>query len=295
LIPLPVLKPNLRFISINKDEMNYNKKLKDFEKKLTKLSAVAVAFSGGVDSTFLLAAAKKINPKKLLAITVSSQFVPEREIEFAKRIARSIGVQHICLNVDILENEEVVRNTLERCYYCKKQMFSLIKETAENLGVKSLVHAVNLDDLKDFRPGLKAAKELGFYSPLVDAKYTKADIRKLSRKLGLETWDKPSQSCLATRIPYHEKITAKNIIMVDKAEFFLQELGFAQVRVRCHGKIARVEVEPGLVDRILNSDIRQKISKEFRKIGFEHTSIDIDGYKTGKMNYEISDNKNPQP
>ncbi|WP_299976412.1 ATP-dependent sacrificial sulfur transferase LarE [Desulfobacula sp.] len=275
--------------------MNYNKKLKDLEKRLTKLSSFAVAFSGGVDSSFLLAVAKKINPQNLLAITVSSQFVPEREIEFAKRIALSIGVQHICLDVDILENGDVVRNTLDRCYYCKKQMFSLIKEIAENLGIKSLVHAVNLDDLKDFRPGLKAAKELGFYSPLVDANHTKADIRMLSRQLGIETWDKPSQSCLATRIPYHKKITAKNIIMVDKAEFFLQDLGFAQVRVRCHGKTARIEVEPGLVDRIFNSDIRQKVSKKFRKIGFEYTSIDIDGYKTGKMNHETSDNKNPQP
>jgi len=275
--------------------MNSNKKFKDLEKKLTKLSSFAVAFSGGVDSSFLLAAAKKINSQNLVAITVSSQFVPEREIEFAKRIVRLLGVEHICLDVDILENTDVVRNTLERCYHCKKQMFSLIKETAVKLGVNSLVHAVNLDDLKDFRPGLKAAKELGFYSPLVDANYTKSDIRLQSRQWGLETWNKPSQSCLATRIPYHEKITAKNISMVDKAEFFLQDLGFAQVRVRCHGKTARIEVEPGRVDRILNSDIRQKISTEFQEIGFAHTSIDIDGHKTGKMNHETLDNKNPQP
>ena len=264
-----------------------SKKIKDLEKRLTKLSSFAVAFSGGVDSTFLLAVAKKINPQQLLAITVSAQFVPERETAFAKKIARSMGVKHICFDVDILDNKDVVRNTSERCYYCKKQMFSLIKETAENLGVKFLLHAVNLDDLKDFRPGLKAAKELGFLSPMADAKFTKADIRLLSRQLGLETWNKPSQSCLATRIPYHEKITAENLVMVDKAEFFLQDLGFAQVRVRCHGKIARIEVEPGLIDRILNSDIRQKISKEFRKIGFKYTSIDIDGYETGKMNHEI--------
>ncbi|MBU8909730.1 MAG: ATP-dependent sacrificial sulfur transferase LarE [Desulfobacterales bacterium] len=259
--------------------MKHNKKLKDLEKRLIKLSSFAVAFSGGVDSAFLLAVAKKINPQNLLAITVSSQFVPKREIESAKKIARSIGVQYLCLDVDILKNTDVVSNTLERCYYCKKQMFSLIKQAAENLGIKFLVHGANLDDLKDFRPGLKAAKELGFYSPLVDAKYTKADIRMFSRQLGLETWDKPSQSCLATRIPYHEKITIKNIIMVDRAESFLQDLGFIQVRVRCHGKTARIEVEPGLVDRILNNDIRQKISKKFQKIGFEHTSIDIDGYR----------------
>ncbi|MCD4719778.1 MAG: ATP-dependent sacrificial sulfur transferase LarE [Desulfobacula sp.] len=261
------------------------KKLKDLEKRLKKQLSFAVAFSGGVDSTFLLAVAKKVNPQNLLAITVSSQFVPGRETAFAKNIARSLGVKHICLDVDILGNEDVAGNTLERCYHCKKQMFSLIQETAGNLGIKSLLHAVNLDDLKDFRPGLKAAEELGFISPLVDARYTKADIRLFSKQLGLETWNKPSQSCLATRIPYDETIKAGKLIMVDKAESFIQDLGFAQVRVRCHGKIARIEVEPWLIDSLLNSDIRQKISKEFQKIGFEHISVDIDGYKAaaGKL------------
>ncbi len=256
------------------------KKLKDLEKRLTKLASFAVAFSGGVDSTFLLAVAKKTNPRQLLAVTVSSQFVPKREVEFAKRIVRSIGVNHICLDVDILGNKEVVSNTLERCYHCKKQMFLLIKEAAENLGINSLLHAVNLDDLNDFRPGLKAAAELGFISPLVDAKYTKTDIRQLSRQLGLKTWDKPSQSCLATRIPHDITIKAGDLIMVDRAESFVQDLGFAQVRVRCHGKTAVIEVEPGLIDDLLNKDNRQKISKEFGKIGFEHTSVDIAGYKS---------------
>ncbi|MBU0463277.1 MAG: ATP-dependent sacrificial sulfur transferase LarE [Proteobacteria bacterium] len=270
------------------------KKFKDLEKRLIELSSFAVAFSGGVDSSFLLAVAKKVNPQKLLAITVSSQFVPKREIESAKRIARSIGVEHICLDVDILENQDVARNTMERCYYCKKQVFSLIRQTAESLGINSLLHGVNLDDLKDFRPGLKASKELGVLSPLVDAKFTKSDIRRLSRQLELETWDKPSQSCLATRIPYNEMIKAETLVMVDKAEAFLQNLGFAQIRVRCHGKTARIEVEPDVVNTILKKDIRQKISIAFAKIGFEHTSIDIDGYKTGKMNPGIPDEK-PQP
>ncbi len=263
------------------------KKIKEIEKRLKRLSAFAVAFSGGVDSTFLLALAKKVAPQKLLAITVSSQFVPKREIEVAKGIARSIGVEHICLDVDILENEDVVRNPVERCYYCKKQMFSLIKETAEKRGVGFLLHGVNLDDLKEFRPGLKAAEELGFLSPLADAKFTKSDIRLFSKQLGLENWDKPSQSCLATRIPYHETIKTENLVMVDKAEEFLQELGFSQVRVRYHGKSARIEVEPGLISRISNARIRQKISKKFQTLGFKQTSIDINGYITGKTDYEI--------
>jgi uncharacterized protein len=269
----------LKFIPSNSGKNGLPKKLKDLEKRLIKLSSFAVAFSGGVDSTFLLAVAKKVNPQQLLAVTVSSQFVPKREVEFAKKIACSIGAKHICLDVDILENEDVTGNTMERCYHCKKKMFLLIKKTAENLGIKFLLHAVNLDDLKDFRPGLKAAKELGFISPLVDVNYTKDDIRLLSRQLGLETWNKPSQSCLATRIPYDVMIKVGDLVMVDRAEAFLQDLGFAQVRVRYHEKIAKIEVEPGLIGYILNEDIREKISKKFQKIGFEHICVDIDGYK----------------
>jgi pyridinium-3,5-biscarboxylic acid mononucleotide sulfurtransferase len=258
------------------------KKLRDLEKRLKKLSSFAVAFSGGVDSTFLLAVAKKINPQRLIAITASSQFVPQREVESAKRIARLLGVEHICLDVDILENKDVIANTKDRCYYCKKQMFFLIKNAGRDMGVHFLLHAVNLDDLNDFRPGLRAAEELDFLSPLVDARLSKSDIRSLSRKLALETWDKPSQSCLATRIPYNEIITAKDLLMVDRAEVLMHDLGFAQVRVRCHGKTARIEVEPDLINNFLNKEIRQKISIGFARIGFEHTSIDIDGYKTGQ-------------
>jgi uncharacterized protein len=257
-------------------------KLRDLEKRLKKLSSFAVAFSGGVDSTFLLAVAKKIDPKRLIAITASSLFVPQREVESAKRIARLLGVEHICLDVDILDNKDVIGNTKDRCYHCKKQMFFLIKNAAQNRGVHSLLHAVNLDDLNDFRPGLKAAEELDFLSPLVDARLNKLEIRLFSRQLGLETWDKPSQSCLATRIPYNKMITARDLIMVDRAEVFLHDLGFAQVRVRCQGKTARIEVEPDQINTFLNKEIRQKISTSFTKLGFKHTSIDIDGYKTGQ-------------
>jgi uncharacterized protein len=254
-------------------------KLKNIEKRLIKLSSFAVAFSGGVDSTFLLAVAKRVNPKQLLAIIVSSQFVPEREIAAAKRIASDLSVPHVCLEVDILENEAVVRNTTQRCYHCKKQMFSRIKQTAEKRGIMSLLHGVNLDDLNEFRPGLRAAKELGFLSPLADEGFTKTDIRNVSRQLGLDTWDKPSQSCLATRIPHDVMIRREDLIMVDTAEAFLQDLGFEKVRVRYHGTSARIEVDPGRIDCILKLAIRQEISKKFQALGFAHTSIDLDGYR----------------
>ena len=264
-----------------------SKKLDVLEERLKNYNSIVVAFSGGVDSTFLLAVAKKVNPEKLLAITVATQFVPKREVEFAGKMADLISSDHVCLDVDIFENKDVIQNTKDRCYYCKKQLFSLIKKTAQNYSITTLLHAVNLDDLIDFRPGLKASEELGFLSPLADAGFTKLDIRKHSKQMGLETWDKPSQSCLATRIPYNKMILEDDLIRVDEAEAFLQDLGFAQVRVRCHGNMARIEVVPDRIEALMMDDIRQKISNEFTKIGFSHTSIDIDGYKTGKMNHEV--------
>jgi uncharacterized protein len=256
-------------------------KLKNLEKRLTELSSFALAFSGGTDSTLLLALAKKIKPEKFIAFTVASQFVPEMEIDFAKKIACSFGVQHICLDVDILKSENIVCNTLERCYFCKQQIFSMIRDAAKEHGIATLVHGANLDDLNDFRPGLRAAEELGFISPLVDAGFSKKDVRIYSKQIGLVTWDKPSQSCFATRIAYNEKITLEKLGMVEGAENFLRDMGFAHIRVRCCGKTARIEVDPGQIDRLLDSNIRQKVSLQFLKLGFVKTSIDIDGYKTG--------------
>jgi len=262
-------------------------KLKCVQKNLTELSSVAIAFSGGVDSTFLLAVAKRSRLKNLLAVTVWSAFVSQREREAASKIANSIGVKQVCIDVDIFADKDVVRNTANRCYYCKRQLFSRISQTAESLGFQTLLHGVNLDDLSDYRPGLKAAEELGFISPLADAGLSKKEIRLLSRQLGLETWDKPSQSCLATRIPYNEVITADALARIEAAEVFLSGAGFSQVRVRCHGKMARIETEPDMVPVAVKEEIRKKISSAFKKIGFDHTSIDIDGYKSGKMNHEI--------
>ncbi|MCP4671476.1 MAG: ATP-dependent sacrificial sulfur transferase LarE [Desulfobacula sp.] len=255
-------------------------KLKNLERRLAKLSSIALAFSGGADSALLLAVLKKIKPEQLTAITVSSQFVLGSEIEHAKRLANSTGVKHLCLDVDILKNEDIICNSLERCYFCKQEMFSLIKDTARKYGIKTLVHGINLDDLKDFRPGLKAAEELGFISPLADSGFSKKEIRMLSKQMGLETWDKPSQSCLATRIAYDDHITIEKLDMVEKAENFLKEFGFTNIRVRCHGKTARIEVDPGQIEKISDIKIRQNISQLFLQLGFDRTGIDIEGYRT---------------
>ncbi|MCP4020844.1 MAG: ATP-dependent sacrificial sulfur transferase LarE [Desulfobacteraceae bacterium] len=254
------------------------------EKKLENLSPFVIAFSGGVDSTFLAAVAKRVCPDTSIAITVASQFVASRETQFAKIMAREIGINHTCLDIDVLQFSDVTQNSSLRCYYCKKHIFSLIKQKAKSLGISNLIHAVNLDDLNDYRPGLKAAEELGYHAPLVEAGFTKQDIRVASKKMRLQTWNMPSQSCLATRIPYDDPITSNKLAMVEQGEAVLYDLGFKHTRVRCHGLLARIEVPSESIGLFLGEEIRKKITKTFQKIGFNYTSIDVDGYKTGKMN-----------
>ena len=262
---------------------NLKKKLEKLEKKLVALPSFALAFSGGADSSLLLAIANKTHPQQLIAITIVSQFVPQTEIAFTKKIAKAFNVRHICINVDILKNKDITLNTVKRCYFCKKQMFSIIRDTAKKHGITHLVHGVNLDDLNDFRPGLKAAAELGFLAPFTDAGFFKKDIREYSKQIGLETWNKPSQSCFATRIAYNENITLEKLDMIQETETFLEAMGFTHIRVRCHEKTARIEVDPDQITRLLNNNIRQKISKQFAKSGFEKISIDIDGYAQEKL------------
>ncbi|MBU1193947.1 MAG: ATP-dependent sacrificial sulfur transferase LarE [Proteobacteria bacterium] len=262
--------------------------LKTLEQLLEQLPSAAIAFSGGVDSTFLVAVTKNIIKGPLLAVNAASRFVPLTETDQAKAVAARLGVEYVEFQAGMFSNKEVIQNTPQRCYFCKKQIFSSIKQIAREKGIHHLLHGVNLDDLGDFRPGLKAAQELGFLSPLADAGLAKSQIRELSRQMGLATWNKPSQSCLATRIPYHDIITVQKLAMIDTAEQVLHDLGFEQVRVRCMGKSAQVEVEPQFVSRITAPEIRQKVSVALKKIGFDRISIDMDGYKTGKMNHEIS-------
>ena len=244
-------------------------KLRELKKHLQKMPTIAIAFSGGVDSSFLAAVAKSVRPQKLLAVTVVSEFVPEREVEFAAKLALSLKIEHIRLNINILENEKIALNTDQRCYHCKMDMFGLIREAAQQLNIEYLLHGVNSDDLNDFRPGLKAAKELGFLSPMVEVALNKKEIRDLSQYLGLETWNKASQSCLATRIPFGTRIKKKELMRVDKAEAFLQDLGFSWVRVRCRGRIAKLELATDHIDRLNETHIRNTISDFLKRLGFE--------------------------
>ncbi len=259
-------------------------KIESLSRQLKGMKKIALAFSGGVDSTFLLACARQAGPEKLLAITVSSRFFTRKEKDLAEKLAGSMGVAHTCLDLDILGQDQVVQNTPRRCYFCKTKIFSLVRETAIKNGIDTFLHAVNTDDLGDYRPGLEAAKELGFLAPLVDAGFSKKEIRMCSREMGLETWDLPSQSCLATRIPYNDPITREKLEMVDQGESFLRELGFNSFRVRCHGNVARIEMDPGEISSLMDKNTSGIVSHGLKKIGFKYVSCDLDGYKTGNMN-----------
>lgn len=259
-------------------------KMARLDKQLRGMKKIALAFSGGVDSAFLLASAKQAGLEMVLAVTVTSQFFTREEKDLAEKLACSLGVEHICLDLDILGQADVVQNTPQRCYFCKRTVFLQVRQTAIQNGIHTFLHGVNTDDLGDYRPGLEAAKELGFMAPLVDAGFSKKEIRDCSRQMGLETWNLPSQSCLATRIPYHEKITLEKLSMVDRGEFFLRELGFSNFRVRCHGNMARIELDPAAISSLMDEDRRRAVSNGLKKIGFKYVSCDLDGYATGNMN-----------
>ena len=259
----------------------------ELDQQLAGYGSAAIAFSGGVDSSFLLAAAVRAKLERLKAYMVVSQFVPKREIDKAIQTVEGIGADLELLAADILAEDQVAQNTKNRCYHCKHQIFSLIRERARNQGFSVFLHAVNRDDLGDFRPGLKAAEELEFVAPLAETGFTKSDIRKAARKMGLEVWNKPSQSCLATRIPYDTRIVLTDLEKIDQAESFLQDLSFDPVRVRCHGNLARIEVLSSQAARLFDTPLPERIAKRFKQIGFDYVSVDMIGYKTGNMNHEI--------
>jgi uncharacterized protein len=244
----------------------------------------AIAFSGGVDSAFLLAAAARSGMDRLLAITLVSPFFTREEVARTKSLSEALGVEHLCLELDILSDDRVVQNDARRCYYCKQSGFSAIKAAAGERGIETLIHGINLDDLRDYRPGIEAARELGFEAPLVDAGFTKQEIREASKAMGLSTWDLPSQSCLATRIPQGDPITADALERVAQAENILRDLGFPQVRVRCHGALARIEVPEAQVSQMNSPALRRQISKALNALGFAFVALDLEGYASGKMN-----------
>jgi pyridinium-3,5-biscarboxylic acid mononucleotide sulfurtransferase len=246
---------------------------------------LVVAFSGGVDSTFLLAAAKEALADRVTAVTADSRIHSRREIREASEMAQALGVRHITLPLaDEMKAPEFIANSPDRCYTCKQLVFGEIKRIAAEMGVHRMAHGVNLDDLKDYRPGLKAADEMGLAAPLLEAGLTKADIRMLSRRMGLPTWNKPSMACLASRIPYGRPITEQALQMVEAAEEVLYDLGFSGCRVRFHGEVARIETNVRDLGKVVRPAVRSRIVREFKAIGFTHVGLDLEGYVSGSLN-----------
>lgn len=256
---------------------------------LVSLGSVAVAFSGGVDSTLLLKAAHDALGNKAIAITASSCSFPERELNEAKTFCERNGIIHIVCRSEELEIEGFRQNPRNRCYLCKHELFEKIWEIAKERAIEAVIEGSNMDDEGDYRPGLTAIKELGVKSPLRFAELNKKEIRQLSWELGLPTWDKQSFACLSSRFVYGETISEEKLGMVDKAEQLLLDLGFHQVRVRVHGTMARIEVLPEELTRITQDEIRQKISRELRDLGFSYVTLDLAGYRTGSMNETLAE------
>lgn len=259
------------------------KKINKLKKILKDMGSLIIAFSGGVDSSFLLKVAENVLGKNVIAVTAKSLTYPRREFEDAKRIARSLNCRQIIIDSNELKIKEFRNNSKNRCYFCKKELFLKLISIKNKYKFNFVVDGTNYDDLNTFRPGLKALKELGIRSPLAEAGLTKEEIRKYSKILNLSTWNKPAFSCLSSRFPYGEEISELKLKKIGKAESFLHSLGFRQVRVRYHYPIARIEIEKEEIPKILQSNIREKMIKQLKKIGFEYITLDLEGYRSGSM------------
>ena len=255
---------------------------------LRGMESVVVAFSGGVDSTLLGRAAKDALGERALLVTADSETYPARELEDAKRLAELIGMRHLVVRTEELQNPEYARNPVNRCFFCKEELFTRIASIAEREGCRALVYGANMDDLGDHRPGMKAAQEHGVRAPMIEAELWKADIRALSRELGLPTWDKPSFACLSSRFQYGDRITPEKLRQVDAAEEVMRSLGFRQFRVRHHDRLARLEIAPEEMARVWENGRHEAIVSRLRELGYVYVAVDLAGFRSGSANLLLS-------
>jgi len=248
-----------------------------------------VAFSGGVDSSFLLKVAQDVLENNVIAVTAESSTFPEREVEICKAFTKKYGIRHQMITSEELAVEGFSDNPKNRCYLCKKELFGKIKEIATLQNIPVVLEGSNYDDLGDFRPGRQAVMEYGIQSPLLSACLTKQEIRTLAKEMNLDCWDKPAFACLSSRFPYGEEITLERLAMIDQAEELLIGMGFRQARVRFHREVARIEIPESQFVEIMKPEVRETIYRTLQKIGFQYTTLDLLGYRTGSMNEVLNE------
>ena len=273
------------------ESQTLEQKLVELKQLLESIGSVVIAFSGGVDSTFLSKVAFDVLGDNALAVTATSATYPQAEFKEAKQLAKDIGIRHEIIVSEELDIPEFSSNPPNRCYYCKGELFSKLREIADQHRLTHIADGTNADDVYDHRPGLQAAAEQGVRSPLKESNLTKSDIRELSQRMNLPTWNKPSFACLASRFPYGSTITREKLTIVDEAEQFLRELGIQQFRVRHHDQIARIEISLEDMEKFISDGIREQIVEKFKELGYTYVTLDLSGYRTGSMNEVLTANQ----
>lgn len=264
-------------------------RLEAMRAQLRTLGRVAVAFSGGVDSTFVLkVATDAVGPDNVIAVTGTSSSLASRELSEAKSLAASFGVRHLLIDPQEFEDPNYLANPTNRCYFCKSSLYTHLDNILREHQLSAALNGTNVDDLGDYRPGLDAAKEHGVLSPCVDAGLTKADIRELSAAMGLPTHDKPAAPCLSSRVQYGESITPEKLRMIERAENLLHDMGFRECRVRHHDNLARIEVPADQIARLAEPDVRMKVEAAFREFGYSYVTLDLRGFRSGSLNEVIA-------
>jgi len=268
--------------------MSLKDKRLNLESRIFKLGSAVVAFSGGIDSTLVLAVANKVIGKRILAVTAKSDSVPERELQAAQELTQTLNIKHKVVKTEEMSSPNYLKNPANRCYYCKSELYTKLATVASQYKITNIINGINLDDLGDHRPGITAAKEAGIISPLVESQFNKQDVRSLAREMGLSNWEKPALACLSSRIPYGQPVTSKKLSMIDEAEEIFLAEGFREVRVRHYGDMASIELLKTEIPSLMKNGLYEKTIDRLKKIGFQKITIDPEGYRSGSLNEALN-------